>query len=133
MKKYINVLSKIFLKNCFSFLLLWKCIEPLETHKCNPVITKMGSGTNSNKRKVFISSRGRGKLVHYPFISTKFSWKEGYNLYKYSRNLNISQMILWMCYMKNTFSKCNQWLALIQAIFHFGDCFWTRKNWHPKN
>ena len=24
-------------------------------------------------------------------------------------------------------------LALTQAAFHVGDCFWAWENWHPKN
>ena len=52
------------------------------------------------KEKQFTSSRSRRKLIHDPYISTKCSWKERDIFKKYSKNLNISQVIFWVCYPK---------------------------------
>ena len=43
----------------------------------NVFITKRKLKQTQVKEKQCISSRGRKKLVHDLFISTKFSWKEG--------------------------------------------------------
>ena len=52
------------------------------------------------KEKQLTSSRSRRKLIHDPYISTKCSWKERDIFKKYSKNLNISQVIFWVCYLK---------------------------------
>ena len=63
-------------------------------HKRNPpLIAKAKSEANSNKRKTCISPRSRRKLVREFYISKKCSRKERYIFAKYSRKLNISQII----------------------------------------
>ena len=46
-------------------------------HKRDPLITKAENETYSNKKKKIISSRNRRKLIHNPYISTKYWWKVG--------------------------------------------------------
>ena len=56
-------------------------------HKLSADITKTESETNSNKRKTSWSS-------------TKCSWNEEDIFKRYSRNLDFSQIIFWVCHMK---------------------------------
>ena len=62
-------------------------------HKCKPLITKTENDRNSSKRKTCISLGSRRKLVHELYISTKCLRTKGYILTKYSRKLDISQII----------------------------------------
>ena len=61
------------------------------------------------KEKQFISSKCRKKLIHDTYISAKCWWEEGDIFKKYFRNLNISQIISWVCHMKKIVLKWNEY------------------------
>ena len=79
------------------------------------------------------------------YISTKCSWKEGDIFKKYPRNLNIPQIIFWICHVKIHFqnamsmiswflSKFNVWNFKSnkfdlkhKTLYHRSDIYWILK------
>ena len=99
-KTFCDITFILFLlKNCYGWLLLMAhaedkfCIEKKITkcekrwnvaatilyHECNLYIMETKTETNSNKRKTYIYSWSRRKLVHASHISTQQQFVEGLN------------------------------------------------------
>ena len=74
------------------------------------ILWKTDSKANLNKRKK-------------SWLSTKFPWKEGGIFKRYSRNLNFSQIIFWVCHVKKYFQN-----AMSMILDNLNLIFWV-SNW----